>query len=372
MTSSRLAVRVRAARPLPALVALAVLAVSCGSGGSGSGGSDEESSPPGSITTVPESSTTTVAGSPSASPPTTTSIESSTPEPIHIEGHRGARGLKPENTLPAFETALDIGVSTLELDLHLSADDEVIVWHDEVLGSDKCRLADDAPDGLEAPGTGGIPIRSLSAADLAGYRCDLNPDQSRFPDQDGSPTVLAGDRYQPVTLSAVFDFVARYAESPDKTEEQRAGAALVEFNIETKRDPAHPEGIGDDFDGTNPGVFELGVLDTVAAAGLSDRVVIQSFDHRSLWAIRAVDPDIRLAALTFRGPPDLAGYALRGADIWSPNFNEATPGRIEEAHELGLLVIPWTVNDPDDMTALLDSGADGLITDRPDVAAQLG
>jgi len=289
---------------------------------------------------------------------------------LHVEGHRGARGLKPENTLPGFETALDVGVTTLELDLHFLADGQVVVWHDKSLGSDKCRFADQVDPNREFPQEG-VPIASLTEADLKDYECDLNPDPRRFPNQENSPTQIYGHQYQPITLAAVFDLVDAYVTSPTKTGEQRAGAAVVQFNIETKRDPADPASIGDGFDGVNPGPFELAVLAVVAAADMADRVVIQSFDHRSLWAIRSVDADIRLAALTVNEAPDLAAYAAGGASIWSPNFRAISPELIAEAHAEGLLVIPWTVNDREDMLAVIAQGADGLITDRPDIAAAL-
>jgi glycerophosphoryl diester phosphodiesterase len=286
---------------------------------------------------------------------------------VHVEGHRGARGLKPENTLQAFETALDIGVTTLELDLHLTADNVVVVWHDTNFGADKCRFTDPS---LEYPADG-IAVTSLTENDLADYQCDLNPDNERFPDQDSSATPIAGDDYQPVTLAAVFDFVVAYAESPDKTDEQRARATAVEFNIETKRDVDDPAAIGDGFDGINPGEFELQTLAVIDAANVAGRVIIQSFDHRSLWAIRSVSPDTRVAALTSFEPPNLDEMASHGASIWSPNFNVMTKELIDQAHALGLLVIPWTVNDAESMQAVIDNGADGYITDRPDIAATL-
>ncbi|MEE9417245.1 MAG: glycerophosphodiester phosphodiesterase family protein [Acidimicrobiales bacterium] len=292
------------------------------------------------------------------------------PFTIHVEGHRGARGLKPENTLQAFETALDIGVSTLELDLHLSSDGQVVVWHDDVLGPDKCRFADHVDPALEYP-DGGVAIASITADQLSDYYCDINPDPQRFPKQVNTATALAEDQYQPVTLAAVFSFVERYVGSSEKTDEQRGLAAVVEFNIETKREVDNPESIGDDFNGTDPGQFELEVLDNIESAGLADRVVIQSFDHRSLLAIRSVDPDIRLAALTAFETPQLPDYAAFGAAIWSPNFNVLTEELLEEAHALGLLVIPWTINEASDMVRILDLGSDGFITDRPDIAASL-
>ncbi len=289
--------------------------------------------------------------------------------PLDIEGHRGTRGLKPENTLPAFETALDLGVSTLELDMHLTSDNQIVVWHDARLGADKCRFIDNSTNdaGGSYPGEG-ITIASQTLEQLDDIVCDLNPDPSRFPDQDNGPTALAGSRYQPATLTEFFAFVANYAQSEEKTEDQRANAAQVEFNIETKREVGDPSTIGDDFDGVTPGRFEIEVLAAVEAAGVGERVIIQSFDHRSLWAIRSVNADIRLSALTSSGVPDLGELAANGATIWSPNFQSLNPDMIDRAHAAGLLVIPWTVNERSQMNELVDMGVDGLISDRPDIA----
>ncbi len=292
-------------------------------------------------------------------------------QPLDIEGHRGARGLKPENTLPAFETALDLGVSTLELDMHLTSDNQVVVWHDARLGADKCRFTGgntDTPDDEHTYPEDGITIASQTLEQLGSVVCDVNPDPGRFPDQDNGPTGLAASQYQPVTLTELFTFVNDYARSEDKTEEQRENASKVEFNIETKREVNDPSTIGDEFDGVNPGRFEIEVLAAVEAAGLGERVVIQSFDHRSLWAIHSINADIRLSALTSSGVPDLAELVSSGASIWSPNFQSLNPGVIEEAHAAGLLVIPWTVNERNQMEELVDMGVDGLISDRPDIA----
>ncbi len=152
-----------------------------------------------------------------------------------------------------------------------------------------------------------------------------------------------------------------------KTEAQRAGAARVMFNIETKRVRGEPRTIGDGFNGTEPGPFELALLAAVAEAGLRDRVIVQSFDHRSLRAIRLVDPEIRLAALTRDPPRDPGEYATWGASIWSPRASTLDADLMSQAQGAGLLVIPWTVNDPDDMQELIELGVDGLITDRPDL-----
>ena len=299
-------------------------------------------------------------------------IPSSLPAGFDVEGHRGARGLKPENTLPAYETALDLGVTTLELDLHYTSDGVVVIWHDDELEKDKCGLADsvetDAPDPDSLVKWGeGLFISQLTYEQTQAFRCDRNPDPGKFPDQNNGPTPLAGDDYSLVSLEKLFQFVADYAQSEQKSEAQRANAAQVQFNIETKRKPDKPKGINDGFDGENPGPFELEILRLVEQFGLEDRVIIQSFDHRSLWAIRSVNDDIRLAALTSKGNADLVGFAEKGADIWSPKASTLTPELISKAHKVGLRVVPWTVNDPDDMRDLIEMGVDGLISDRPDV-----
>ena len=298
---------------------------------------------------------------PSAPVAAITPAVSALPPGFDVQGHRGARGLRPENTLPAFETALDLGVTTLELDLHLTADGTVVIWHDDAITPDKCAPVADA-----AAAPPNQRIAQLAFAELQAYHCARNPDAGRFPDQQPIPTTLAGDDYRIVRLADLFDFVARYALAEQKSVDQRATAAQVQFNIETKRKPDDPAAIGDEFDGVNPGRFEQEIARLVDEYGLTARVTVQSFDHRSLWAMRRLNPAIRLVALTTRGV-DLPDLAQRGAAIWSPDFATLDPDRLQQAHALGLLVIPWTVNDPADMRRLIEMGVDGLITDRPDL-----
>ncbi len=306
-----------------------------------------------------------------------TIITRTLPETIDAQGHRGARGLKPENTLPAFETALDLGIDTLELDLHYSKDGVVIIGHDDQIDSDKCRLDPDSnidtpdPNSLVKWGDD-LLISQLTLEQLKAYQCDQNPDEEQFPQQSNAPTLLAGNDYRPVTLEELFAFVEAYSQSEEKSEAQRNNATQVQFNIETKRKENSPKGINDGFDGQNPGPFELEILRLIAEYGIEDRVIIQSFDLRSLWAIRTVNDTIRLAALSSQaGSADLPAMAENGATIWSPKYSTLTEALVSKAHKLGLLVIPWTVNDPDDMGDMLEMGVDGLISDRPDILLEL-
>lgn len=296
------------------------------------------------------------------------------PPDFDAEGHRGARGLRPENTLPAFETALDLGVTTLELDLHFTQDGQVVVWHDPIIDDTKCRLPDnpadpDAPDPRNPLRRIFISQQPLSV--VQSYLCDLNPDSERFAAQTAVPTPLAGNDYRIITLAELFDFVDAYANSELKTEAQRSNAATVQFNIETKREPDSPENIDDGFTGGEAGPFELAILDVVNGRSLTNRVLIQSFDHRSLRTIREIDSQIRLVALTTGGEAKLDVYAAYKFNVWSPNQADVTAELIAKAHDEGLLVIPWTVNETADMQRLIEWGVDGLISDRPDLLLNL-
>lgn len=299
-----------------------------------------------------------------ASPPAVYS-PSPLPASFDVQGHRGARGLKPENTLPAFETALDLMVTTLELDLHFSADRVVVIWHDDELAPAKCQHSgpDAAPPSRR--------ISDLTFAQLRHFRCALNPDPRQFPDQNDAPTLLAGDDYRPISLVQLFDFVETYAAAPQKSAAQRAHARSVHFNIETKRHPDDPAAIGDGWDGQTPGPFEREIVALIESRNLVARVIVQSFVHESLWAVRALNPDLRLAALSSRGRPAPAAYAQAGAAIWSPRWQDITPALLQEAHDAALRVIPWTVNEPEAMRQLIALGVDGIISDRPDLLLAL-
>lgn len=295
---------------------------------------------------------------------------------VNVHGHRGARGLKPESTLPSFEIALDIGVDTLEFDLHFTADGEVVIWHDPVISADKCGLKPGAPSSVPDPADEGAPpgalaIRALTVSELRWFDCSRNPDPDRFPEQDPSATELAGDDFGIITLGELITFVEMYAQSDGKSPDQRSVANVVAFNIETKRDPRDPGAIGDGFDGASIGPFELRLLEVIDEYELAGRVVIQSFDERSLRAIHAEDPTMALALLTATPIGQFGAVAAAGASTWSPRSDTATQTAIDAAHEAGLSVIPWTVNVESEMRELAHRGIDGIITDRPDIAVGL-
>ena len=286
---------------------------------------------------------------------------------LDLQGHRGARGLAPENTLAAFAKALSIGVTTLEMDLGVTADGVVVVAHDPHLHPDLARW----PDGawLEAPGPAllDLSLAELQRFDLGRMRPGSRYAQ-RFPEQQPA------DGARLPTLAEVVALT------------RRAGNEVVRFNLETKLSPQAPNLT------PSPAAFAEAVVAAVEAEGIGGRTTIQSFDWRSLRAVQALAPQIATACLTVeeawednvrRGQagasPWTAGLDVddfggdvpalvdaAGCAVWSPYFEDLTPEALERAHELGLEVVVWTVNQPDDMGALIEMGVDGIITDYPD------
>lgn len=298
-----------------------------------------------------------------------------------VQGHRGCRGLKPENTFPAFETALDLQVTTLEFDLHLSKDGVPIICHDPRLTTKFARLAPDSttPDPSSKP-----LISRLTSVELRGYLVDKNPEPQRFPTQEATPTPVAEtfckERglhiYGLPALDDFFDFVEAYAgrlgEKAGKNAEQRQRARSVRFNMELKRLPYYPVTVSDGFNGSKPAIFEKRVMEMIRSASVQDWSIIQSFDHRSLRVFRMLEqpmePQVTMAALVAGMVPAQPAQLLKdaGAQIYSPDFVFLDRGLVKELHETGHKVIPFTVNDVEDMQRLLDWEVDGIITDYPD------
>jgi glycerophosphoryl diester phosphodiesterase len=295
---------------------------------------------------------------------------------LDIQGHRGARGLAPENTLAAFARALSIGVSTLEMDCAITRDGVVVVSHDPALNPDLTR----GPDGrwLEHRGPA---IWSLTYAQLCRYDVGrIKPGSAygaRFPAQQP----VDGARIP--RLAEVFELV------------RKSGNASVRFNLETKLSPLAPEQT------PPPAAFARALVSAVRAAGMAERTAIQSFDWRTLAVVQREAPEIATVYLTAQqdfmdnvqagaqASPWTAGRHVRefggslarmvkaaGGAVWSPYFTELAPQQVREAHALGLQVVVWTVNEPAAMRRLIGWGVDGIITDYPDrlrrVAGELG
>jgi glycerophosphoryl diester phosphodiesterase len=298
------------------------------------------------------------------------------PRAFDLQAHRGGLGLVTESTLEAFANALELGVGTLELDVQITEDGHAVVTHDRRVAAAKCRDTEPAFAGdPEYPYVGDF-VRNLTLAQVRTLACDKPLPQ--YPQQ----RIVANARMP--LLSDVFELVGCY------------DADDVRLNVETKVEAGAPHE-------TAPREqFVQVVAREVREARLLDRVTIQSFDWGALMRMREVEPRLPIVALTngdflqvgqpgaspWLGGIDVddfggslvAAAASFGADAISPVHGNpqdgavgdpgyrpyTTPALVADAHDSGLAVIPWTVNDPATMASLMDAGVDGIITDYPD------
>lgn len=280
-----------------------------------------------------------------------------------LEGHRGARGLAPENTLPAFATALSLGVTTLELDTGVTKDGVVVVSHEPGPYPGTARGVDGKWVAMPGP-----MFNTLTYDEVLRYDVGrLNPESTYgkpFPQQ------VPADGTRIPRLSDVFDLV------------KRAGNAEVRFNIETKVNPTSPQATLPRDD------FTRAVIAAIRAGGMAGRASLQSFDWATLKLAQAEAPDIPTVYLSaqqnwfnsfdangtwtaglrldqFGSVPRMVQAA--GGRTWSPYYRDVDPAKLAEAHSLGITVVVWTVNAPADIAKMLDLGVDGIISDRPDL-----
>ncbi len=286
------------------------------------------------------------------------------PVSLELHGHRGARGLWPENTIPGFLGALALGVTAIEMDVALTADGVVVLSHDPILDPSLTR----GPDGLwiDAPGR---LLRDIGYSDLAGF------DVGRIRPGTAQAVAFPGQQAMDGTPLPRLDAVVRL--EPE--------AMLA---IELKTFPDHPDWT------VPPEAMADAVLAVLDEASATARARIISFDWRGLRYLRRIRPEISLGYLTeaptiaaarlwWDGsvPEDFGGsvpraVAAQGGTVWGPDYATLTRAAVDEARALGLLVNPWAVNDPDDMRRLIGWGVGALTTDYPDraraVMAEMG
>ncbi len=267
-----------------------------------------------------------------------------------LQGHRGARGLMPENTIPAFLLALDIGVTTLEMDVVINSQRHVVLSHEPWISEKICSHGDGRPvSKIEAKK---LNIYTLNDEQLAAFDCGSRG----HPDY---PRQQAMSQSKPL-LSDVFKAVAAHT--------YESGRKPAMFNIEIKSRP--------DRDGVYyPEVAEYAALlyAVIVEHDVLRQTTVQSFDPRALEEQHRLDPEVTTALLV----DNRKGFEKNLArlsfvpDIYSPDYKRVTMGLIKAAHAKNIKVIPWTVNDPGAMNKLIDMGVDGLITDYPDIAIDL-
>ncbi len=278
---------------------------------------------------------------------------SCTPEPerpaqledFDLQGHRGAMGMFAENTIPSFLLAIDEGVNTIEFDIAVSADDDIIISHEPWFRHDICLDPNEEqiPEDEEREHL----IYELSTREVQEYDCGSlqNPDH---PDQQ--------NRSQPKpTMIEAIETIENYIDDNN--------LAPVYYSIETKSRPEW-----DNHKTPDPETFTQLMYDELAELDVLDRVIMQSFDPRTLRVMREIDDQIRQALLISRNGGDVEddtdelGYI---PEIYSPNYLLVTRQMVDKAHEKGMEVIPWTVNHTDDMEHMIELGVDGLLTDYP-------
>ncbi len=292
-----------------------------------------------------------------------------------VQGHRGARGRRPENTLAAFEYAIEVGVTTLELDTGITADGVVIVCHDPLINPLLCL----DQHGRPVPDSPPLYLKDLTLREIQTFDCgSLNPDPVRFPEQQLVPGAIIP------SLQQVFDLAE--AKNP-----------AIRYNIESKVNPLRSH------ETAGPIVFAETLVALIESNHLVDRATIQSFDWQVLRRVKQLNPAIGTVALVMHSPTATTLYAATGQspflagnnyadfegdmaallratgyiDAYSPNFETLLPESsvflqsIEAIQQAGFAVIPWTVNEQSMMQRLINIGVDGLITDFPDVLLQL-
>jgi glycerophosphoryl diester phosphodiesterase len=267
-----------------------------------------------------------------------------------LQGHRGARGLLPENTIPAFLRALDLGVTTLEMDVAINAEGHVVLSHEPWMSAKTCMHADGRK--VTEDEEKGLRIYAMSDAELAGFDCGSrgHPD---FPRQQAM-------RVAKPLLDDLLQAIAKHTSATGRTP--------VRFNIEIKSRPG-----GDRV--FHPEVREYAniLYRVLQQFDIVERTTVQSFDPRALEAMHSLDPQVSIAWLISNRQGFKQNLAQLSfvPDIYSPDYKLVDEELIRSAHALNIQVIPWTVNDKDTMWKLLGWGVDGLITDYPDLAVEV-
>lgn len=278
------------------------------------------------------------------------------PDHFDLQGHRGCRGLLPENSIPGFIKAIEIGVQTLELDVVMSRDRQIVISHEPWLSEEICLIDEDEILALQKD-LMGVKIKKWHFG-LLDYETIKQVDcgskgNARFPEQKKL-------NVRKPLLEDLFEAVQEYDADVAKT---------IRYNIEIKSRKS--------WDGVeqpeSPEIMVKALIKLLRENGLESQVTVQSFDHRVLQWMHRVDPEIQLACLEEIDPSMTSQLDKLGFQpaIYSPLHRLVTPRMMANAHERGIRIIPWTVNELDDMQRLISMGVDGLITDYPDRAQKL-
>lgn len=265
---------------------------------------------------------------------------------MDVLAHRGGAGLLPENTIPAMVNAVKLGANSLELDLQLSSDGQVVVSHDKYF----LWRYSTRPDGTTVSEKDPKEyIYTMPYSQVRKYDVGLKED-ARFPDKE---RVAA---YKPL-LGELVDTVENFV--------RHNGLSPMSYNIELKSSEGENEGkLWADYRTLADNAMEL-----LLSKGLGDRLLIQSFDPRTLDYVHEKYPGVRISYLTDRndtGWKEVMGRISFKPDWLSPEWHVVTEALVKECHDKGIMIVPWTVDDKDAMRSLMELGVDGIITNYPD------
>ncbi len=269
---------------------------------------------------------------------------------LDIQGHRGCRGLLPENTIEGFINAVDLGVTNLELDVVISKDSQVVVSHEPFFNHEITTH----PEGIE--------ITAENATDFNIYEMTYNEVKRYDVGSKGNPKFPIQSKiktYKP-TLSALIDTVEQYISLKN--------LPAVSYNIEIKYDKKeenkyHP----------TAEVFTKLVYDLIITKGIKERCNVQCFDEKPLNILHKMDASIATAFLvgdTGNVTEKLAKLDYK-PNIYSPHFRLVDAALVHYCHENKIKIIPWTVNDEKDITNIIMLGVDGIISDYPDKVIEI-
>lgn len=273
---------------------------------------------------------------------------------FEIQGHRGCRGLLPENTIEAFINALSYGVNTLELDVCISKDHQVVVSHEPFINSLFCSFPNGRP--VMKNDEKQLNLYKMNYAEIKSFDSGSRGNKL-FPEQQKIST------YKPL-LKEVFEKIEAFLKENN--------LPLVKYNIEIKSEPK-------EYGLSQPNVAEFSqlVYQEIISKISPERIIVQSFDFEILkyWKSKILSKEyekVNLAALVeMEGVRPTFKKLGFFPDIFSPYFRQLTFGKVKICHNLGVKVIPWTVNNIKDMELMKKIGTDGLITDFPNLARKI-
>ena len=270
--------------------------------------------------------------------------------PLDIQGHRGCRGLLPENTVPGFLHALDLGVHTLEMDVVISADQDVIVSHEPFFNHE----ISTSPTGetITESNEKDHNLYKLTTSAIQQYDVGLKV-HPRFATQQKIAISKP-------TLDEVVSAVNQYCSSRDRK--------TPSYNIEIKRKPEHDGSYHPEYS-----AFADLVIQKINELGIADQTTVQCFDIETLQYIHNTYPEVPLVFLVENIMPTTYNLDKLGFTpaIYSPHYKLVTAKMIKHCHGKGVRVIPWTINDVPDMQEAINLGVDGIITDYPDRLIEL-